>query len=283
MNNELKEFLAKQQLEIDTALDFLLPKESKRPEKLNSAIKYAVFTGGKRLRPILCQLACNAVCQQPEIALYPAIAVELMHTYTLVHDDLPCMDDDDFRRGKPTVHKLYNEGLAVLTGDALQTLAFEILVKTEPTKKYSAGDMVKYLAVSAGNKGVIAGQVEDIEAVGQKQTQDIIDYVHQHKTADLFMAAICLGAMAGNASDQEFSSLEQYAQHIGVAFQIADDILDSDESKEELTCLSILSVDDAKKLARNHIEKAKESLDMFDKESVKFMILLADYIIERTH
>ncbi len=283
MNNELKEFLAKQQLEIDTALDFLLPKESKRPEKLNSAIKYAVFTGGKRVRPILCQLACNAVCQQPELALYPAIAVELMHTYTLVHDDLPCMDDDDFRRGKPTVHKLYNEALAVLTGDALQTLAFEILAKTQPTKKYSIADMVRYLAVSAGNKGVIAGQVEDIESAGQKQTLDIIDYVHQHKTADLFMAAICLGAMAGNASDQEFSCIEQYAQHIGIAFQIADDILDIDEGGDELTCLSILSVDDAKTLAKKHIEKAKESLDMFDDESVKFMILLADYIIERTH
>jgi geranylgeranyl diphosphate synthase, type II len=282
MNDELKKFLTNQQLEIDTALDFLLPKD-RRPEKLNSAIKYAVFTGGKRVRPILCQLACNAVCQQPELALYPAIAVELLHTYTLVHDDLPCMDDDDFRRGKPTVHKLYNEALAVLTGDALQTLAFEILAKTEPTKKYSTGDLVKYLAVSAGNKGVIAGQVEDIEAAGQKQTQDVIDYVHQHKTADLFMAAICLGAMAGNASDQEFGDLEQYAQHIGIAFQIADDILDSEEGDDELTCLSILSVDEAKIVAKKHIDKAKEALDMFDDKSVKFMILLADYIIERTH
>jgi geranylgeranyl diphosphate synthase type II len=283
MNKELQDFLKKQQLEIDTALDFLLPKESKRPEKLNSAIKYAVFTGGKRLRPILCQLACNAVCQQQELALYPAIAVELLHTYTLVHDDLPCMDDDDFRRGKPTVHKVYNEGIAVLAGDALQTLAFETLVKAEPTRKYTVGDMVKYMAIAAGNKGVIAGQIEDIAAAEKTQTKDIIDYVHQHKTADLFMAATCLGAMAGNASDDEFSQLEKYAMHIGIAFQMADDILDSDEEDDELTCLSIMTEKEAKILAKNHIEDAKRALDIFPAESVKFMILLADYIIERTY
>jgi geranylgeranyl diphosphate synthase type II len=283
MNIELKEFLKSNQLEIDTALDMLLPKETQQPESLNSAIRYAVFTGGKRLRPILCQLACEAVSNTKGLALYSAVAVELLHTYTLVHDDLPCMDDDDFRRGKLTVHKQYNEGLAVLVGDALQTLAFEMLVKTSPTSKYTVGDMVKYLAVAAGNRGVIAGQVEDITAVGQPQTKMIIDYVHQHKTADLFMAAICLGAMAGNATDKEFSCLETYAQNIGIAFQIVDDILDYQEEEQELTCLSILSMEEAKALAKHHIDTAKESLNMFEPETVKFMIFLADYIIERTY
>ena len=283
MNIELKEFLKINQKEIDTALERLLPKETQQPESLNSAIRYAVFTGGKRLRPILCQLACEAVANTKELAIYSAVAVELLHTYTLVHDDLPSMDDDAFRRGKPTVHKQYNEGLAILVGDALQTLAFEMLVKTSPTSKYTVGDMVKYLTVAAGNRGVIAGQVEDIAAVGQSQTKMIIDYVHQHKTADLFMAAVCLGAMAGNATDEEFSNLEKYAKNIGIAFQIVDDILDYEDEEQELTCLSILSMKEAKALAKNHIDTAKESLKMFEHETIKFMILLADYILERTY
>jgi geranylgeranyl diphosphate synthase type II len=239
-----------------------MPPEGKRPADLHRAMRYSVFSGGKRIRPALCMMSAAAVGADPQIAVLPGAAVELLHTYTLIHDDLPSMDDDDMRRGKPTCHKVFGEALAILAGDALQTLAFEIAAQT------GSATIVTELARAAGSCGVIGGQVEDIAERTVRADAVAVNFVHQHKTADLFCAAVRMGAIAGGASPAQLAALTQYATGIGVAFQITDDVLDADQGpaaadgkpRDGVTCLDVWTPEEAQAEAGRHIQSALAAL-----------------------
>jgi geranylgeranyl diphosphate synthase type II len=230
----LKSCLAARVAEIDAALDGFLPKAKQRPATLHAAMRYAVFAGGKRLRPVLCLAAADACGGTPANALAPACAVELLHTYSLVHDDLPCMDDDDLRRGRPTCHKVYGDGMAVLCGDALLTHAFAVLAQTPATKRYGTREFIHDLATAGDSTHLIGGQVMDLEGEGIKLTRRDLVRIHAAKTAALLTAALRLGAMSANATPAKLASLTDFGHALGLAFQVIDDILDVTQSTEVL-------------------------------------------------
>lgn len=259
---ELNRYLKERRELVDQALEQALPTPSERPEALTEAMRYSVFSGGKRLRPILCLAAAEAAGGALERALPAAMAVEILHTYTLVHDDLPCMDDDDERRGKPTLHKVYGEAQAVLAGDALLTLAFEILAGAPATS--ALPELITTLATRTGAAGVIGGQWEDIRCSASADPATIA-FVHQHKTADLFYAAIRMGALSVTADADVIGQLSVYGNALGLAFQIIDDILDGAPAggggaPDELTCLSLWSLEEAKREAARLTGQAIEAL-----------------------
>jgi len=264
MTCDLKTYLAMRRATVETQLFACLPSPDSRPQILSEAIRHAVLSGGKRLRPILCLAAAEAAGGTADNALLPACAVELLHTYTLVHDDLPCMDNDLLRRGQPTVHAKYGEALGVLTGDALQALAFETLARTPEKRPGTVSRLVAELASAAGASGVIAGQVEDIRFAAAP-TCSVIDYVFQHKTADLFRAAARLGAIAAGASEPALAKLSAFADGLGFAFQIIDDLLDAHEAKSdaqpELSCLDIMTEAEARTWATDHTHLAATALE----------------------
>jgi geranylgeranyl diphosphate synthase, type II len=261
MSFDLKGYLAERKALVETELFACLPPAGTRPAEFSDAMRHAVLSGGKRLRPILCLAAAEASGGKADAALHAACAVELLHTYTLVHDDLPCMDNDTLRRGQPTVWAKYGEAMAVLAGDALQTLAFETLARTQPPSVTPR--LVIELAKAAGAAGVIAGQVEDIQFAGSP-TRDIVNYVFQHKTADLFRAAVRLGGIAGGSSERDLERLSLYGNNLGIAFQVIDDLLDAQQAsaddKPELTCLSIMSEAEARAYAKETTAAAIASL-----------------------
>ncbi len=258
---DLDSYLDEKRKMIDAALDREMPPEAEKPAALHKAMRYCVFSGGKRLRPILCLAAAEAVGANAESAILPAAAVELFHTYTLIHDDLPCMDDDDFRRGKPSCHKVFGEAGAVLAGDALQALAFEVLGKAG-APPYAANQLVLELARAAGSRGVVGGQVEDLAAAGAKPGAADFDYIHEHKTADLFRAACRMGAIAGGASRGELDALAAFGAGLGTAFQITDDILDSSAGKkrDKTSCLSVYTPSAARQKAQRLVDHAVSSV-----------------------
>ena len=197
-------------------------------------MRYSVFAGGKRLRPIFCLAAAEACGGNDTLAIPAACAVECIHTYSLIHDDLPCMDNDDLRRGNPTNHKIYGEAVAVLAGDALLALAFEIIGFSRPARTYRTGDMVHELALSAGSKHLVGGQVMDIEGEGAGLSSRELRFIHASKTAALLTCSLRLGAMAAGASSRRLTALTKFGQSTGLAFQIIDDILDITQSSEKL-------------------------------------------------
>jgi len=249
-----------------------LPSEEEVEPTLARAMHYSVFSGGKRVRPVLALLACRAVsgCFRP--ALAAACAVELIHTYSLIHDDLPCMDDDDVRRGKPTSHQVFGEALAVLAGDALLTLAFEVI--TDEGSGYradTAASMVRELSRASGARGMVGGQVLDIDGAGGDLER--IESLHSMKTGALFSASVRLGALAGDADQLQLESLTEYARGFGLAFQITDDILDvvgdprktgryrgSDEEHGRKTYPSLVGLDESGRLAREAAEGGLDAL-----------------------
>jgi geranylgeranyl diphosphate synthase type II len=231
---KLKSYLQRTQLAIDRALDRFLPNAKEKPATIHEAMRYSIFAGGKRLRPILCVTAAEAAGGRAKKAIPLACAIECIHTYSLIHDDLPCMDNDDFRRGKPTSHKKFGEGIAMLAGDALLTLAFEIAAKTQPTVRYPLALILRELAVTAGSKKLIAGQVADLEAEGKKIDHEELRFIHRSKTAALLRASLRLGAMSANASALDLRGLTQFGQSLGLAFQVIDDILDVTQTSEKL-------------------------------------------------
>lgn len=219
---------------VDRALDGFLPKKSLRPASIHEAMRYTVFAGGKRLRPVMCLAAAEACGGDADDALAPACAVELMHTYSLVHDDLPCMDDDDLRRGRPTCHKVYGEGMAVLCGDALLTHAFAVLAQTPERKRYRMAAYVAELAETGGSTRLIGGQVMDLEGEGKAHTKRGLVRIHEAKTAALLTTALRLGAMTANATPAKLQNLTVFGHALGLAFQVIDDILDVTQSTEVL-------------------------------------------------
>jgi geranylgeranyl diphosphate synthase type II len=231
---DLKAYLRTRGTLIDRALDGFLPRATVKPRTIHQAMRYSLFAGGKRLRPALTLAAAEACDGAIESALPAACAGECIHTYSLIHDDLPCMDDDDLRRGRPTSHKVYGEGVAVLAGDALLTIAFEILAQARETPRYKMPALIRELAGASGSKWLIGGQVADLEGEEKKISGAELKYIHRCKTAALLTASIRLGGMSANASAARLQSLTDFGQALGLAFQVIDDILDVTQTTEKL-------------------------------------------------
>jgi geranylgeranyl diphosphate synthase type II len=291
----LKEYLRAQQTLIDRALNAHLPKGSARPATIHEAMRYSMFAGGKRLRPILALAAAEACGGDTERALPAACSVECIHTYSLIHDDLPCMDDDDLRRGRPTSHKVYGEGIAVLAGDALLTVAFEILAKAPVTARYKTADLITELATASGSRHLIAGQVLDLEGEGKPTTGAQLKFIHQAKTAALLTCAIRLGAMSANATPSRLESLTDFGQALGLAFQVIDDILDVTQSTEKLgktagkdvaatkaTYPAIFGLERSRQEARRLTQAALAALEPFGERGARLREI-AEYLLEREY
>ncbi len=219
---------------VEKSLRGSVPPAKTKPSTIHRAMRYSLLSGGKRLRPLLCCAASEACGGTARQALPAACAVEMIHAYSLIHDDLPCMDDDDLRRGKPTSHIVFGEGMAVLAGDALLTEAFAILAKAKPRSRYHPADLVAELARAAGSRGLIAGQVADLEAEGRKPAEPALYFIHAAKTGMLLRAALKLGAMSGGATKSQLAALDRFGFALGLAFQIQDDILDATQSAKIL-------------------------------------------------
>jgi len=231
---KLPVFFEEDRIAVDAALERLLPAEGTRPPSIHQAMRYSVFAGGKRIRPILCLEAARLFESDIAAALHPACAMEMIHTYSLIHDDLPALDNDDLRRGKPTCHKKFGEATAILAGDALLTLAFETIGIT-PVEPARSVAMVTEVASAAGTvNGMVGGQVADLEAEGHRIAPEMLEYIHRSKTAALIRASVATGALCGGAGTEDVARLRRFGESIGWAFQVTDDILDVEESSAAL-------------------------------------------------
>ncbi|MDF0731354.1 (2E,6E)-farnesyl diphosphate synthase [Pseudomonas entomophila] len=286
------------QARVDAALEPLFQAPSKELERLYAAMRYSVMNGGKRVRPLLAYAACEALGAPAEQANGAACAVELIHAYSLVHDDLPAMDDDDLRRGQPTTHKAFDEACAILAGDGLQSLAFSALLDPRLSTLPEAIrlSMVQALAKAAGPAGMVGGQAIDLGSVGVKLDQQALEYMHRHKTGALIEASVRLGALAsGRAEPAQLDALQVYAQAIGLAFQVQDDILDvesdtatlgkrqgADIARDKPTYPALLGLEAAKAYALELRDQALAALAGFA-EQAEPLRALARYIVERRH
>ncbi len=231
----LPDYIAFQQKRVDAALDRWVPEESQDPSIIHKSMRYSLFAGGKRVRPLLTIAAAEAVSDSTEGVENAACALELIHTYSLIHDDLPALDNDDLRRGRPTCHKVFGDAMAILAGDSLLTLAFEVLAKLHGVDAERRIQLVSELATASGTVGgMIGGQVNDIQGEGQPPTAELLDSIHRAKTGALLRASVRMGAIYAGAHDAKLAALTDFGEHIGLAFQIVDDVLDVEQSSEEL-------------------------------------------------
>ena len=292
---EIDPYVQARRAEIDLALDSFLPPADTPPTTLHSAMRHSMFAGGKRLRPILTLAAAEACAGHPAHALPAACAVECIHTYSLIHDDLPCMDDDDFRRGHPTCHKVYGEAIALLAGDALQPLAFELLLKSTPGNGYTHSDLVRELAQAASSRWLVGGQVMDLEAEGLTVSYDHLRTIHRSKTMAMLTVCLRLGGMCAGATDSQLASLTAFGQAAGLAFQIIDDILDVTQTSEKLgktagkdltaektTYPSILGLPASRDEAHRLTHEAHAALEIFGPHGAHLRGL-ADHLLERQY
>ncbi len=282
---------------VDSALDHYLPDEQRMPVNLHKAMRYSVFAGGKRIRPVLMMAACDAVGGARSAVLPAACAMEMIHTYSLIHDDLPAMDDDDFRRGKPTNHKVFGEANAILAGDALLTEAFVLLSSDDGRGDIDAETrcrVIQIIARAAGCAGMVGGQVVDMESEGKEVDLPTLEFIHIHKTGALIKAAIEVGALCGGADADTFRKLSRYGELAGLAFQIADDILDvtadqqelgkdvgSDAARGKATYVSVLGLREARERADELRDMALAELSGLG-ERAEPLRQIMKYIIERT-
>lgn len=269
---------------IERQLSCRLPVADAKPALLSQAVRHAILVGGKRLRPVLCLASAEAAGGNADTALPAALAVELLHGYTLVHDDLPCMDDDVERRGQPTVHVAFGQGAAVLAGDALQAMAFGLLAETPEPRPGTIAEMLRSFAQAAF--GVVAGQVEDIRE-NRSPDPETIRYVHAHKTADLFEAALRLGALATSAMPEAVERLATYGRELGMAFQIQDDLLDDPANTPpgrppEFNCLLVMSTTEARAQASRHTQAAMQALVNLP-GPVEPLQAIAERLLNRSH
>jgi geranylgeranyl diphosphate synthase type II len=290
----LKEFLAAAQVRVDAALDRLTPPATAHPETIHRAMRYSLFAGGKRIRPILCLQGAAAVADDALGAVESGCALEMIHTYSLIHDDLPALDNDDFRRGKPTCHKVFGEAMAILAGDALFTLAMQTLVSIEGMDPLKTVALIRELSFSAGTvDGMIGGQVTDIEGEKQIPTAELLDSIHRAKTGALLRASVRMGGICAGANEQQAAALSSYGEHVGLAFQIVDDILDVEESSESLgktagkdaaqgkiTFPAVYGLENSRRMAHEECERAHEALRLFG-ERAQRLREIADLIVER--
>ncbi len=293
--SELKPYLKELIAEVDAALDTYLPAESAAPETIHKAMRYSIFAGGKRLRPVVCLAAAQAIGADRSVALHAACAVEAMHTYSLIHDDLPAMDNDDLRRGRPTNHKVFGDAIAILAGDALLNESFILVARTAQTSRYQGLDFVQELATAGNSQHLIGGQVMDIEAEGRQISRDALAKIHETKTAALLTTSIRLGAMAANATPLQLSCLSRFGRTMGLAFQVIDDILDvtadtatlgktagKDEAAEKSTYPSLLGLDGAKAEAQRLTNEALQALDELEGDATRLR-QIADYLLQREY
>ena len=292
---DLKDYLAARCREIDEALDRLIPSADTHPAAIHQAMRHSLFAGGKRLRPVLCLASAEACGGNRENAISSACAVECLHTYSLIHDDLPCMDDDDFRRGVPTCHRVFGEGIAVLAGDALQALAFELVARTPPNARFDAADYVLELAITAGSRHLIGGQVADLEGEGKQLAMAELRYVHESKTAALLTTSVLLGAMSAGASDEQIAGLRRFGMATGLAFQVIDDILDVTQTSEKLgksagkdvaagksTFPALIGLEASREEAKRLTAEAHGTLQIFG-DAGQRLRQLADYLLQRDY
>jgi len=291
----LRDYLAEQQKLVDAHLDRLAPPATQPPETIHRAMRYSLFAGGKRIRPILCLEAARAAGEEPGAAHFTAAcALEFIHTYSLIHDDLPALDNDDYRRGKLTSHKVFGEAMAILAGDSLLTLAFEVLAATNGVAADRKSRMIAELATAAGTVGgMIAGQVADLEGEGQAPSAPLLESIHRAKTGALLRASLRLGAICAGASDAHYQALSCYGEHIGLAFQIVDDILDVEEPSEALgktagkdaqqhkiTFPAVYGIEESRRMAAVECQRAHETLGPFGARA-EHLHELADLIVHR--
>lgn len=277
----------------ETALEQHLPTTAHAPARLHDAMRYSTLGGGKRVRPLLCQAAGLVFGVDEAVLDLPACAVEMIHAYSLVHDDLPCMDDDTLRRGKPTCHVEFDEATALLVGDALQSQAFLTLAET-PVDAPRQVEMVRLLAQASGSRGMAGGQAIDLAATGQTLTLEELEFMHLHKTGALIRASVLLGAHCGNADEEALRTLSHFANRIGLLFQVVDDILDveastatlgktagKDAAQNKSTYVNLLGLADAKRKAAELREEAHAALASFGPGALRLREL-TDYIVERS-
>ena len=278
----------------DARLRELLPSAQSYPEVIHEAMAYSVFAGGKRFRPVLCVAACEAVCGSGAPALDAACALECIHTYSLIHDDLPGMDNDDYRRGKLTNHKVFGEGMAILAGDALLTYAFEILANMATAENsLQMIQIIQEAAKASGEAGMIGGQVVDILSEQKEPSLELLQYIHSHKTGALIAASVRIGAILGGADDTQLAALTVYAEQLGLAFQITDDILDvvgdadkigkpvgSDEKNQKATYPLLFGLEQSKQMANDAVEASIAALEPFG-DNADMLKQLALYLLSR--
>lgn len=279
---------------VEQALERFFPPETSHPDVLFKAMRYSLFSGGKRFRPVLTLLVAEALGQKAETVLPTACAIEYIHTYSLIHDDLPAIDNDDLRRGRPTCHKVFGEDIALMAGDALFAEAFKLV---SDLQKASDSDniigVLSEIANAGGATGMVGGQVVDIISTGKEVDLETVQYIHSHKTGRLIRAAARCGAILSGASDEELTWVTKYGEHLGLAFQITDDILDvvgsveelgktpgADKLKDKATYPAVAGLDEARRAAERHIEQAKRAVGRLDKTQA--LQDLADFVVERT-
>lgn len=284
------DYLEKIGILVDNKLDLHLPPATDRPHRLHEAMRYSMFAGGKRLRPALCYAAWEAFNGTGDKIFLATSALEMFHTFSLIHDDLPCMDDDDMRRGRPTLHRQYDEATAVLAGDALCIHAFALLAAT------GVPETVGTIAEALGTYGMIGGQVTDIESEGQVVELETVEFIHNRKTAALIEASLLLGAQIAGASDREIELLRDYGRNIGLAFQVVDDVLDITSTTEELgkdagsdtehgkaTYPAMVGVEASRIYAQELVEQALQKLDQLEQRPVQVLRDIAHFIVTRAN
>ncbi|MEN6445130.1 MAG: polyprenyl synthetase family protein [Candidatus Cloacimonas sp.] len=286
-----KDMKEKQEL-VNIILDRFLPRKDEYPKDLHKAMRYSIFAGGKRLRPYLTMTTFEMFNPEVELITPVAAAIEMIHTYSLIHDDLPDIDDDEFRRGKQSCHTVFGEGIALLAGDALLISAFELVTLAELEAKLKV-QLVNELAREVGIKGLISGQMVDIESEGKQVDKKTLSYIHENKTARLINICLRFGALAGKAKEEELKILDEYGKKIGLVFQIVDDLLDVEGTQEELgksvgkdedrhkaTFPSVYGIAESHKMAKDMTDQARKVIAPLGKKAVK-LDALAEYLLSR--
>jgi len=289
----LRDYLVQQQHLVDAELDRLVPPESTAPETIHRAMRYSLFAGGKRIRPILCIEAARTVCDDPDGVAAAACSLELIHTYSLIHDDLPALDNDDYRRGKLTNHKVFGDAMAILAGDSLLTLAFQVLAELSVAANRRVRLMGELSSAAGTVGGMIGGQVADLEGEGKPPNAQLLETIHRAKTGALLRASLRLGAIYAGATDEQYAALSCYGEHVGLAFQIVDDILDVEESSEALgktagkdaqqqkiTFPAVYGLETSRQMAEEECKRAHQVLSIFGDRAAR-LHELADLIVRR--
>jgi geranylgeranyl diphosphate synthase type II len=292
---DLKNYLKECLVRVDRALDQYLPAEDTLPVALHKAMRYSVFAGGKRIRPVLMIAACEAVGGDAELVLPAACAMEMIHTYSLIHDDLPAMDDDDLRRGKPTCHIVYGEALAILAGDALQALAFELIAGDNALSPQARVEIISTLAKASGAAGMVGGQVVDLASENTFIDAATLEQMHRRKTGELISASVVCGAIVAGSSGPEREALERYGYDLGLAFQVKDDILDatgetdvigkpagSDQSRRKSTFVSSYGLNQATAMLDDLRQDAVDALSPFGAAGLSLQTM-AEFVANRDH
>jgi geranylgeranyl diphosphate synthase, type II len=290
---KLPAFFDEDRIDVDAALDRLMPKETAAPVSIHQAMRYSVFAGGKRVRPMLCLETARIFAEDAAAALHPACAIEFIHTYSLIHDDLPALDNDDLRRGKPTCHKKFGEATAILAGDALLTLAFETIGATPVDAERRVAILMEVATAAGTVNGMVGGQVADLEAEGKRVAPGMLEYIHRSKTAALIRGAITAGALCAGAPAADAARLRKFGETIGWAFQVTDDILDVEESsaalgktagkdiaQQKATYPAVYGLERSHEIANELASSAVQELEIYGERAARLRAI-ADFLVLR--